>query len=249
MLRQFSWLTAVLLATWLTATAATVIASDWPRFRGPNGTGVSTDSGVPLELGDSQNLAWKIELPGIGHSSPIVSKQRVFLQTASMDGNARSLLCLDLIDGKPLWSQPAPGTPAHTHPKNTLASCTAAADGERVFMPFWDGSSLSIAAYDYDGKHLWSRELGTFTGEHGPGHSPIIVGDRIILANDQDGSSELVALKAATGDIAWRVQRPAHRCCYSTPVLLERPGAAPEVLVGSTFGITAYSPTDGAEKW
>jgi len=239
----------VVLAIGLAAAVGTATASDWPRFRGPNGTGVSGDAGVPLELGDSHNLLWKVEIPGKGHSSPIVSKQRIFLQTASSDGNARSLLCLDLVEGKPLWSQPAPGTVAKKHPKNSLASCSAAADGKAVYMPFWDGTRLSISAFDYDGKPLWNRDLGIFTSQHGPGHSPVVVKDRVILANDQDGSSELVALKAATGEIAWRIPRPAHRCCYSTPFLLERPKVGPELVVASTFGFTGYDPADGSQRW
>ncbi|MGE5191174.1 MAG: PQQ-binding-like beta-propeller repeat protein, partial [Deltaproteobacteria bacterium] len=122
-------------------------ASDWPRFRGPNGAGVSTDTGVPIEFGEQKNLHWKVEIPGAGNSSPIVSKQRIFLQTASDDGSERLLLCLDLVNGNTLWRQPAPGGTAKTHNKNTLASSTAAADGSRVYVSFWDGHNLSVAAY------------------------------------------------------------------------------------------------------
>jgi outer membrane protein assembly factor BamB len=226
-----------------------VAASDWPRFRGPNGAGISADTGVPVEFGEKKNLHWKVEIPGAGNSSPIVSKQRIFLQTASDNGRERQLLCLDLASGNTLWSRTAPGGVVKTHLKNTMASSTAAADGLRVYVSFWDGRGLAVAAYDYGGKPLWSRDLGTFVSQHGAGHSPIVVGSKVIFAKDQDGSAEVVALDSASGEIAWKAERPAHRACYSTPFLLEQPGADPELLVTSTFGVTAYDPASGSELW
>jgi outer membrane protein assembly factor BamB len=224
-------------------------ASDWPRFRGPNGTGISNDTGIPVEVGEQKNLHWKVEIPGAGNSSPVVSKQRVFLQTASEDGSERLLLCLDLASGNALWQEQAPGETAKTHERNTLASSTAAADENQVYVSFWDGHNLSVAAYSFAGKRAWTRDLGPFTSQHGAGHSPIVVGNRVILANDQDGAAEVVALDAASGEIVWHRPRPAHRTCYSTPFLLEQPGAAPELLVTSTFGVSAYDPESGSERW
>jgi outer membrane protein assembly factor BamB len=233
----------------LAGTLAQAAASDWPRFRGPNGTGVSTDTGIPVEFGEQKNIHWKVEIHGSGNSSPIVSKQRIFLQTASDNGRERLVLCLDLINGNTLWSRAAPGGKGTIHTKNTMASSTAAADGLHVYVSFWDGRGLSVAAYDYGGKSLWTRDLGSFTSQHGAGHSPIVVGNKVILANDQDGSAEVVALHAANGEVAWTASRPAHRACYSTPFLLEQPGADPDLLVTSTFGVTAYDPETGARRW
>jgi outer membrane protein assembly factor BamB len=233
----------------LTGALGSLRASDWPRFRGPNGAGISEDTGVPVEIGERKNLHWKVEIPGAGNSSPIVSKQHIFLQTASDDGSERLLLCLDLVNGNILWRQPAPGGIAITHERNTLASSTAAADGSQVYVSFWDGRNLAVAAYSYGGKRAWTRDLGPFTSQHGAGHSPIVVGNRVILANDQDGSAEVVALDASSGEIAWKAPRPAHRTCYSTPFLLEQAGAGPELLVTSTFGVSAYDPESGSELW
>lgn len=239
----------VVLAGFLSCLLPPANATDWPRFRGPNGTGISNDAGVPIEIGESSNLLWKVEIPGLGNSSPIVSKRHIFLQTASDDGSGRLLLCLDLANGKQLWTKPAPGTTAHTHPKNTLASCSAAADGTRVYMPFWDGQRLSMSAYDFDGKHAWTRDLGPFpSGQHGAGHSPIVVDGKVILANDQDGLAEVVAVDAANGDVVWRTLRKPFRSSFSTPMLLERPGVAPEIVVTSTDGVSGYD-VNGAEKW
>jgi outer membrane protein assembly factor BamB len=239
---------AVCLACVISRSAA---ASDWPRFRGPNGTGVSSDTGIPVAIGEKQNLLWKVAIPGNGNSSPIVSKQRIFLQSASSDGSKRTIYCLDLANGNMLWSQSVAGSTSspQPHQKNTLASSTAVADGLRVYMPFWDGRNISIAAYDYGGTRLWTRDLGPYTSQHGAGLAPVIVNDKVIVANDQDGSSEVVALDAANGAIAWKTPRPAYRACYSTPLLLERPGLTPDVVVTSTFGVAGYDPESGAERW
>jgi outer membrane protein assembly factor BamB len=234
----------------ITGITSTAVAADWPRFRGPNGSGISNDRGVPVEIGESTNLLWKVEIPGLGNSSPIVSRQRIFLQTATEDGSQRLLLCLNLADGKQIWSQSTSGGTAHTHDKNTLASGTAATDDTRVYMPFWDGHRLSVSAYDFDGKPAWTTDLGPFPGgQHGAGHSPIVVGGKVVLANDQDGSSVVVALDAADGEIAWKLPRKAYMSSFSTPVVLERSGAAPEVLVTSADGVSGYDVANGIEKW
>lgn len=236
----------------VTAVVACVVddaaASNWPRFRGPNGTGVSTDKDVPVELTEKVT-SWKIALPGAGNSSPIVWNGRIFLQAAAADGKGRQLVCVDLNDGKILWQKSSPGTKAVIHKWNTFASCTAATDGTRVYMPFWDGANLSVSAFDFDGKVLWTKELGSFTSQHGAGHSPLLVAGKVILANDQDGSSVLVALDAATGKVAWQTTRQAHRACYSTPLLLDKPDGSLELLVAGTFGFTGYDPQTGTENW
>jgi outer membrane protein assembly factor BamB len=240
---------SLLVATLLAAGNSSASASDWPRFRGANGDGISADRDVPVEFGEKKNLVWKVEIPGEGNSSPIVSQQRIFLQSAVDEGQKRLMLCLDLDTGRTVWSKPAPGGIGKTHAKNTMASSSAAVDGNRVYMPFWNGTNLSVAAYDFGGAELWTRDLGPYTSQHGAGHAPVVVGERVIVADDQDGRSDVIALNAKTGEIAWKVPRQAHRACYSTPMLLEKPGEPTELLVGNTFGVTAYDPVSGAEKW
>src|SRR5947209_5888901 len=105
---------------------------NWPRFRGPNGTGIATDKHIPVQW-DDKSILWKVEIPGVGNSSPVIWGDHLFLQSASPDGTERSLLCLSTTDGKSVWSRTLPGTKARTHPRNTLASSTPATDGERVY--------------------------------------------------------------------------------------------------------------------
>jgi outer membrane protein assembly factor BamB len=224
-------------------------ASNWPRFRGPNGTGVSTDQGVPLSWKTPDEALWKVRIPGGGNASPVVWENRIFLQTAADDGNRRLLLCLDLETGKTLWQKSVDGNKARKHSKNTLASNTVATDGQRVYVPFWDGVNLSLSAYEFEGNVLWTRDLGEFKGNHGSGHSPVLYQDKVILANDQDGNSHVIALDTASGADVWKVARPPFRTCYSTPFLLEREGHATELIVASTAGISAYDPDTGHQNW
>ncbi len=221
-------------------------ASDWPRFRGPNGTGVSDDKNVPLSWEGRDAALWKLPIEGAGNSSPVVSKQRIFLQSATAD--QRRLLCVELNSGKLLWEKSAPGATARTHQKNTLASGTPAIDGTHVYVTFWDGANVSVAAFDFDGKLAWSRELGGYVSQHGAGMSPMIVGGKVVLLDDQDGSAAVIALSCADGGIAWKSPRPAHRACYSTPFLMERRGK-PELVVANTAGFAGYDPESGAELW
>jgi outer membrane protein assembly factor BamB len=224
-------------------------SSTWPRFRGPNGTGIASDTDVPVQWSEKEGVQWKTRIPGAGNSSPIVWGDKVFLQSATADGRERLLLCLDAANGKVLWSRSLPGSKARTHAKNSLASSTCATDGQRVYTLFWDGTRISADAFDFQGKQLWSRDLGRFVSQHGAGTSPIVFQDKVILANDQDGAATVYALDARDGTIVWKTPRPAFRACYSAPFLLERPGRPAEVIVASTAGITSYNPQNGSENW
>jgi outer membrane protein assembly factor BamB len=224
-------------------------ASPWPRFRGPNGAGIAADQNIPVEWTNENGVLWKTALPGVGNSSPIVWGDRLFLQAASKDGKERSLLCVGVRDGKILWSRSVPGSVARTHAKNSLASSTPATDGERVYAVFWDGQEVFLQAYDFTGKPLWKQGLGGFNSQHGAGTSPIVYRDKVFVTHDQDGAAELMVFEAQSGKPVWNVPRRAFRACYSTPMILEHPESAPELIVVSTGGITSYHPDTGTENW
>jgi outer membrane protein assembly factor BamB len=224
-------------------------ASPWPRFRGPNGAGVANDKDIPIHWNHQEGVLWKIELPGLGNSSPIIWGDRLFVQSASTDGKERFLLSIHVTDGKILWSRSVPGGRGKTHAKNTLASSTPATDGERVYALFWDGNEVGLHAYDVQGQPLWHRGLGRFTSQHGAGASPIVHDGKVILANDQDGTAELLAFDAKSGEIAWQAPRQPFRACYSTPFIHQKAGQSAELIVASTAGITSYQPANGHENW
>jgi outer membrane protein assembly factor BamB len=238
----------LVLGSWVVCCSG-VNADSWSRFRGPNGTGIAADRDVPVKWNGADGVLWKKSIPGTGNSSPVIWGERLFLQSASSDGHERTLWCLAATDGKVIWSRAVPGAKARTHAKNTLASSTPAVDGERVYALFWDGHDVSLTGFSMAGDLLWQRDLGSFTSQHGPGASPMVYKDKVILMNDQDGAAVLIALDARTGKPAWQAPRKAYRACYSTPFLLENPGDAVELIVASTGGITSYNPMTGKENW
>ncbi len=229
-------------------------ADDWPRFRGPNGTGVSADKDVPVKWTATENILWKTPIPGRGNSSPIVWGDRVFIQSSAADGSVRWLFCLNAASGEVAWKQSVAGQTAHMHDKNTLASSTPAADGERVYAVFWDGKDLLLNAYDFTGAKLWSRNLGGFVSEHGAGISPIVYDGKVFVADDQGDQmvkppSSVLAFHAKDGSDAWKAERKSFRASYSTPFILKGDKGEPELIVASTAGVTAYNPDDGAVIW
>jgi outer membrane protein assembly factor BamB len=223
-------------------------AGDWPRFRGPNGTGI-VDADVPLKWSKSENLTWKVKLPGRGNSSPIVIKNHLFIQSATMDGSKRMLICLDANTGTTKWIKSVEGQRTKIHQKSSFASNTPASDGERVYACHWDGDAVSLHAYDLDGNDLWSASLGSFDSQHGAGMSPIVHSGKVFINFDQDGSAEVVAFDAKTGEKIWVAPRKAYRACYSTPILRDRANGKPELVVFSTAGFTAYDPDSGIVNW
>lgn len=153
------------------------------------------------------------------------------------------LLCYDTA-GKQLWKREVAGGVGKTHPLSSLASATPCSDGERVFIVFWDGKNVSLHAYSLEGKPLWTRDLGAFKSQHGPGFSPIVHDGKVIVNNDQDSKAELLAFEATTGKPLWKMPHKAYRACYSTPIVHEG-----LLLVTTTAGLNAYDPKDGAKKW
>jgi outer membrane protein assembly factor BamB len=234
---------------------------NWDRFRGPNGTGTTDDKNVPLTFGASKNIIWKVALPGAGNSSPVVWGSHLFLQSASNDGTLRSLLCLDITDGKIRWQKTIPAERAKIRADSSLASSTPTTDGKAVYVSFWNGKDILVSAYDFHGESLWSKNLGAFNSQHGAGASPILYKDMLILANDMDKDdfttkvpnarpSTLIALDKRTGRLVWETARAAERACYSAPFFLHRPGRKdPELVVTSTTAVTGYNVETGAKLW
>jgi outer membrane protein assembly factor BamB len=244
-------LSAFLLATCaLIGLALTADAGNWPRFRGPNGTGGSHDIDIPVKWTDD-NIVWKATLPGAGNSSPIVWDDRLFIQSASSDGKERYLICLSSTDGKEIWKRTVPGNRARMNAKNSWASSTPAADGERVYAYFWDGEAVALHAFDFKGEPLWKYDIGKFSSDHGAGASPVVYDGKVILLNDQGEGASVLAIDAKSGKKAWETKREhfQNRACYSTPFQMNRKGDGVELVVASTTGITGYDPANGAKNW
>jgi outer membrane protein assembly factor BamB len=155
-------------------------AQEWTRFRGPNGTGVSEATTIPASWTDS-DYNWKVKLPGIGHSSPVLWGDKIFLLSADPEKANRFVLCVSAADGKLLWNREYPGEPHHLHVRSSYASCTPAVDAKHVYVAWSDPEHTLLRALDHSGNEVWHVDLGPWVSQHGFGTSPIVYEDLVIL--------------------------------------------------------------------
>lgn len=229
---------------WLTV-ASPLCAGPWPQFHGPRSNGIADGiAPLPTDLGPEKNLAWKTTTPA-GHSSPVVWGNRVFLTGAR--GETLLTIGLDATSGRVLWEAEAPhGDLDAIHPnKGSHAQSTPATDG-KIVVSFFGASGLQC--YDIDGKPLWRKPMGPFKNEFGAASSPIIVGDWVIINQDHDADSFLMALDKRTGDPIWKTDRSEFPRGFSTPVITGE-GADREIIVAGTLRIAGYDFATGHEKW
>jgi outer membrane protein assembly factor BamB len=218
-------------------------ADYWTRWRGPSGQGVVESSGYPDRWSATDNIAWKVPVPGSGNSSPIVWRDRIFLTTA-YDGGARlSVLAFRRSDGAPLWETFSPVPAGRAHQKNGFASATVSTDGQRVFASF--GSVL--LALDLEGTLEWHQELGRIDNYHGPAGSPLLYKDRLIVYQDQSRNSFIAAFDTRTGRELWRTLRRA-TVGWGTPIAIHV-ADHDEVIVNGEREVRAYDPESGRELW
>lgn len=236
-----------------TIAAATQATNDanWPSWRGHNGQGIA--DGFPLPEKLTNHVAWQIDVPGTGNSSPVIWGDKLFL-TAQIDSGQLVVLAYDRQTGKPLWRadtrQSAGGA---THVKNGHASASVATDGERVIACF---GSAGLFAFDMDGHPLWNQELGPLEHIWGAAASPVIYQDLVIQLCDSKDIAYLAAFDKTTGKPAWRTERDSHGC-WTTPVVATAAGESPrdELIVngtgtdGSPGAVIAYAPRTGEELW
>ncbi len=223
-------------------------ADDWTRFRGENGVGKSDLKGVPTEW-KKDAYEWVVELPGKGHSSPVIQGDQLFVTTGSADGK-RTLHCLNASTGKNIWEDSIQLEANHLHKKNSYASGTPAIDSERVYVAFADEKQYTLLAYTLDGERLWSRDLGNFTSQHGQGVSPIVYQGKVIVPDDQKGPSKVVALNAETGEQVWSTaDRKFRKTSYATPMILSISGQDQVVCLSGALGLSGLDPATGRELW
>ena len=217
----------------------------WSRWRGPSGQGIVEGTGFPDTWSETTNVAWKTDVPGSGHSSPIVWGDRIFLTTSRNRGTRVSILSFRRSDGALLWETDAPdGRAERHHGKNSPASATVTTDGERIYASF---GSRGMVAVDFDGRVAWHRDLGHIANYHGPAGSPLLYRDTVIIYQDQRGGAFVIALDARTGETRWRTARSAS-VGWGSPVAITV-GDHDELIVSSQRQVQSYDPTTGEELW
>jgi len=226
-------------------------AEDWPGWRGPRGDGSSLEKNVPTRWNgpEGTNIAWKVEIPGRGHASPIVSGERIFLVSCREAEGDRVLLCLDRANGRILWEQVVVNAPLEgKHRLNSHASSTPATDGKLVYVSFLDRTEMLVAAYDFSGKRQWLVRPGEFFSRHGYCSPPLLFKDLVIVNGDHDGDGYLVALDRTTGRTVWKRPRVNHTRSYCPPIIRQINGRTQMVLSGSLC-VASYDPHDGSRHW
>lgn len=231
---------------------------EWTRFRGPNGTGITTEKTIPSQPTEA-NLQWKVELPGGGHSSPVLWGEKIFLTTTGDPLGGISALCLNALDGRLLWKKDFPLKPFQRHKFNSFASATPAVDAERVYVLFNEPGRFVLAALSHDGRLVWERDFGPFLSQHGCGVSPMLHDGMVIVANEQGDSNSvrenahaksfLIAVNARDGKTIWQTPRKTLSVAYSTPCVYEKDGTKALVFNSEAHGIYAVNPSDGRVLW
>jgi outer membrane protein assembly factor BamB len=232
--------------------ALTAHAHDWPQFRGPGSDGVAEGVGVPTVWSETENIAWRADVPGDGWSAPIVVGDRVLLTTAvpveGSDDYRFEVHCYALDNGDLVWKQVAhEGKPREpTHRDNTFASETPVTDGERVYAYF---GMNALACYTLDGEPVWKKDLGAYPMDNdwGTSSGPVVAGGKVFIQIDNETDSHLVALNSSDGSEAWRAERPDEVSNWSTPIIWQNSQRTELVVSGRT--VRSYDPTTGELLW
>ncbi len=250
------WMMACLLAI---AVCSFTNAQDWTRFRGPNGTGESEAQTIPTKWTEA-DYNWKTKLPGIGHSSPTIWGDKVFLLSANPENATRYVLCVGAVDGKILWTREYPTAPHHLHTRSSYASCTPAVDAEHVYIAWSDPTSTWLKAFTHDGNEVWSVDFGPWVSQHGFGTSPMLYDDMVVITGSQENSkivgspqpseSYVVAVDRKTGEIRWKTSREIDTASYTVPSVYQPADGEPELVCHSTAeGIFSLDPKTGKQNW
>jgi outer membrane protein assembly factor BamB len=246
MQRTITTLLAILVLT------GSVGAADWLQFRGNDNSGVAADAKIPTLWTDTQNIAWKVDLPGRGLSGPIVIGDRVVITASSgFNQDRQHVLCFDAKDGRPRWHRQFWATGRTlSHPKMCNATPTPASDGERIFAFY---SSNDVICLDLDGNLQWFRGLTqdypNVSNSLGMASSLIVVGDTLIVQAENDSESIAVGLDVVTGANRWKLDRPILANWTSPVVLKGKTPADDVVLLQSGKGLTAVEPRTGKQVW
>ncbi len=239
----------ILAVAWLIISGGAAVSADRNQpvyFRSDGGVAAPESGPVPDRLDSPDALRWRIPLDS-GHSSPIVCKNRIFLTTFNASREELATLALDFETGRILWKQiaPASGIEEYNRTTGNAAQATPACDGSRVYVFF---GSYGLLCYDLDGKLLWDHRMGPFQDEYGSASSPVLIDGRVIVQQDHDVDSYLMALDGRSGRVLWKTERPDAVRSYSTPAVWTRNGRK-ELLVAGALELAGYDPSDGKKLW
>lgn len=224
---------------------ASEVMSDWPQFRGPNGSGVAKDANPPIEFGPDKNLLWRVELRP-GHSSPVIGGELVFVTTCDQESKRLSVVAIDRSQGKVRWERSVTADKVERgHPSFNPASSTPVCDGERVVAYF---GSYGLICFDHEGNQLWELRLPLTKSYAGNAISPIIAGDKVILYRGNFVDHFLIAVDKRTGEEIWKTPQsePFHAelACTAIPVV-----QGDLLVLHSARSVQGFDLKSGQQKW
>jgi outer membrane protein assembly factor BamB len=226
--------------------AILLLVQDWPQFRGPTGQGHSDEHGLPLTWSETEHVKWKVAIPGRGWSSPAIQGERIWLTTATDNGRSLRAIGLDRESGRIVHDVEVfrVRDPGAINAKNSHASPTPVIEGDRVYVHF---GAYGTAALDASGQIVWKTRLEYSHGQHGPGGSPVLYDDLLIVSCDGEDVQFVVALDKRTGKTRWKKFRDGFQA-YSTPLVVRLP-AGDQVISPGAYRAVAYEPLTGREIW
>lgn len=226
-------------------------SDQWWGWRGPTlNNHAASGANAPSSLA-ADAIVWSLDIPGRGHSTPVVVGDSIFLTTADKDAGTQSVLAISR-NGKGLWGKRihSGGIPRENHPNNTEASPSLAYDGEALFASFYSSGGIQLTKLTTDGQILWQQEAGKYSPnqyKYGYAASPLVYRDAIIINADFDGASFLTAMDRKTGRTIWKVARPG-KISFSSPIVANIAGRDQLLLSGGEM-VAAYDPADGKLLW
>lgn len=235
----------------ITETSASLAATDWPGWRGRSGDGLAGDQSAPESWGESENIKWRVAVPGRGHSSPIVVGDLVVLGTTLKEAGEQSAAAYDRQTGAEKWTTVihSGGLPPDSviHSKATRFNNTFASDGERLYVSTFNSNKVFVTALDLAGEQLWQKEIGAFASKFGYAASPVLYKSLVIVAADNFGGGYIAALDSKTGDLAWRTAR-SNDNTLSSP-LIANFGGSDQLLISGGGKFASYDPATGEPNW
>lgn len=280
-MRSIAFLTLCLCALAVMAASASQpvdYEKNWHQWRGPHATGAAaSDANPPLTWSETENVRWKVAIPGMGHATPIVWEEKIFVQTA-IQGEAQkvkepdddnpfsgffrqrgggptntyqfALLAINRSDGSILWQKTLREEVPHegTHQDASFASNSPVTDGEYVYAYF---GSRGLYCVDMDGNVKWEKDIGEMrkSNAFGEGSCPVLYGNTLIIVQDHEGPtpSFIIALDKRNGDVLWKTERD-ERTTWTTPLIVEQDGK-PQVIVSATNRTRSYDLANGKMLW
>lgn len=246
----------IFLVLWL-ITCDVIRGENWPRFRGPSGQGISSETDLPVTWSKDENIKWTSDLPGQGWSSPIVFKDHIFLTAATEEGVSCRVICINRKDGSIAWSKEVHRQkPGPMRKQNSYATPTPVTDGKLVYSVFYDGTVIAV---DFSGNIVWKNNEVRFFSLHGLGASPILANGQIIMPFDGSSREEtqvgwkvpwekavILSLDADDGSVRWKGSRGKSRVGHVTPILVDDDK---QLISAGGDRVQGFDPNTGERIW